>query len=298
MEEKYFINKTGDKIYYLEWAVNDPKCALVISHGMAEHPERYDDVAQFLNARGVQVYGINQMGHGHHAMIPGHMEKGDFDKCVSNLSELVEIAKQETSKDVFLLGHSMGSFISQLYIERFHNIKGLILSGSSAATSLMKMAKPIAGLVCAFAGDKSKPSAFMNNLSFGSYNKAIENPKTAFDWLSRDAEQVQKYIDDPLCGYVCSKSFFREMAGGFAVMAKPEELAKIDKDLPIFIHGGSKDPVSELGKGLYALEKQYKDLGVKDVTLTVYPEARHEIYNELNKQEVYENTASFIEAHL
>ena len=280
MEEKYFVNKTGDQIYYLKWEAADPKCALVISHGMAEHPERYDDVAQFLSGKGITVYAINQMGHGFHAEIPGH------------------IAKEETGKDAFLLGHSMGSFISQLYIERFHNIKGLILSGSSAATSVMKMAKPIASLVCTFSKDTSRPSNFMNNMSFGSYNKAIENPKTPFDWLSRDEAQVQKYIDDPLCGYVCSQSFFREMAGGFAVMAQPSELAKIDKDLPIFIHGGSKDPVSNLGKGLYALEKQYKDLGVKDVTLTVYPEARHEIYNELNKQEVYDNTLAFIEAHL
>ena len=298
MEEKYFVNKTGDNIYYLEWRVEDPKAAVVISHGMAEHPERYDDFANFLNRNNVAAYAINQMGHGHHARIPGHMEKGDFDKCVSNLSELVEIAKKETARDVFLLGHSMGSFISQLYIERFHNIKGLILSGSSRATSIMKMAKPIANLVCAFSRDTSRPSNFMNNMSFGSYNKAIKDVKTPFDWLSRDEEQVQKYIDDPLCGYVCSQSFFREMAGGFSVMAKPSELAKIDKDLPIFIHGGSKDPVSDLGKGLYALEEQYKDLGVKDVTLTVYPEARHEIYNELNKEEVYENTLKFIEAHL
>lgn len=298
MEEKYFVNKTGDQIYYLKWEAADPRCALVISHGMAEHPERYDDVAQFLSGKGITVYAINQMGHGFHAEIPGHMKKGDFDKCVSNLSELVEIAKEETGKDVFLLGHSMGSFISQLYIERFHNIKGLILSGSSASTSVMKLAKPIASLVCTFSKDTSRPSNFMNNMSFGSYNKAIENPKTPFDWLSRDEAQVQKYIDDPLCGYVCSQSFFREMAGGFAVMAQPSELAKIDKDLPIFIHGGSKDPVSNLGKGLYSLEKQYKDLGVKDVTLTVYPEARHEIYNELNKQEVYDNTLAFIEAHL
>ena len=298
MQEKTFKNRTADTIYYLEWAVDEPKCAVVISHGMAEHPERYDDLAQYLNTKGMTVYAINQMGHGKHAAKPGHMEKGDFDKCVSNLSELVEIAKAETGKDAFLLGHSMGSFISQLYIERFHNIKGLILSGSSAATPVMKMAKPIASLVCAFSKDTSRPSAFMNKMSFGAYNKAIDSPKTEFDWLSRDEENVKKYIDDPLCGYVCSQSFFREMAGGFAVMAEKSELAKIDKDLPIFIHGGSKDPVSELGKGLYALEKQYKDLGVKDVTLTVYPEARHEIYNELNKQEVYDNTAAFIESHL
>ena len=298
MQEKTFKNRTADTIYYLEWAVDEPKCAVVISHGMAEHPERYDDLAQYLNTKGMTVYAINQMGHGKHAAKPGHMEKGDFDKCVSNLSELVEIARAETGKDAFLLGHSMGSFISQLYIERFHNIKGLILSGSSAATPVMKMAKPIASLVCAFSKDTSRPSAFMNKMSFGAYNKAIDSPKTEFDWLSRDEENVKKYIDDPLCGYVCSQSFFREMAGGFAVMAEKSELDKIDKDLPIFIHGGSKDPVSELGKGLYALEKQYKDLGVKDVTLTVYPEARHEIYNEINKQEVYDNTAAFIESHL
>ena len=298
MQERYFDNKTGDKIYYLEWAVDEPKCAVVISHGMAEHPERYDDLAQYLNTKGIAVYAINQMGHGTHAAKPGHMAKGDFDKCVSNLSELVEIAKKETGKDAFLLGHSMGSFISQLYIERFHNIKGLILSGSSAATPVMKMAKTIAGIVCSFSKDTSRPSEFMNKMSFGSYNKAIDSPKTAFDWLSRDEENVRKYIEDPLCGFVCSQSFFREMAGGFAIMAEKTELDKIDKDLPIFIHGGSKDPVSDLGKGLYALEKQYKDLGVKDVTLTVYPEARHEIYNELNKQEVYDNTVDFIEAHL
>ncbi|MBO5995139.1 MAG: alpha/beta hydrolase [Firmicutes bacterium] len=298
MEEKYFVNKTGDEIYYLEWDAKDPKCALVISHGMAEHPERYDDMANYLTANGVTVYAIFQMGHGCHAKIPGHMEKGDYDKCVSNLSELVEIAKKDTGKDVFLLGHSMGSFIAQIFIERYHNIKGLILSGSSAATPIMKMAKPIASLVCAFSKDKSAPSQFMNNMSFGSYNKAIENVKTPFDWLSRDEAEVQKYVDDPLCGYVCSKSFFREMAGGFSIMAKPTELAKIDKDLPILIHGGSKDPVSDLGKGLYALAKQYKDLGLKDVTLTIYPDCRHEIHNELNKQEVYENTLKFMEAHL
>ncbi|MCR4668091.1 MAG: lysophospholipase [Clostridia bacterium] len=298
MQERSFVNRTGDTIYYLEWAADEPKCAVVISHGMAEHPERYDDLAVYLNSKGYAVYAINQMGHGTHAAKPGHMAKGDFDKCVSNLSELVEIAKKETGKDAFLLGHSMGSFISQLYIERFHNIKGLILSGSSAATPVMKMAKTIAGIVCAFSKDTSRPSAFMNKMSFGSYNKAIDSPKTAFDWLSRDEENVRKYIEDPLCGFVCSQSFFREMAGGFAVMAEKSELDKIDKDLPIFIHGGSKDPVSDLGKGLYALEKQYKDLGVKDVTLTVYPEARHEIYNELNKQEVYDNTVDFIEAHL
>lgn len=298
MTGEVFANKTGDAVHYLKWAAEEPRCAVVISHGMAEHPERYDGTAKFLVSRGAAVYAIYHIGHGKFAERPGHMAKGDFDKCVSNLHELVELAGRETGKPVFLLGHSMGSFLAQLYIERFGGIKGLILSGSSAATPVMKAAKPVAGLVCAFARDKSAPSPFMNRLSFGAYNAAVEDPKTEFDWLSRDGESNARYVADPLCGFVCSKSFFREMAGGFAVMAKPSELRKIDRDLPIFIHGGEKDPVSDCGKGLCALEKQYRDLGVKDVTLVVYPGARHEIYNETNKAEVCENTAEFIEKHL
>ena len=98
MLEKSFTNRTGDTIYYLEWPKDEAKCAVVISHGMAEHPERYDDLAKYLNTKGIAVYAINQMGHGFHAEIPGHMKKGDFDKCVSNLSELVEIAKEETGE--------------------------------------------------------------------------------------------------------------------------------------------------------------------------------------------------------
>ena len=298
MKDAVFTNRTGDAVHYLAWEAEAPRCAVVISHGMAERPERYADLGEFLVSRGMSVYAVYQIGHGKYAEKPGHMAKGDFDKCVSNLSELVALAGEETGKPVFLLGHSMGSFLAQLYIERFGGIKGLVLSGSSAATPIMKAAKTVSGLVCAFAKDVSAPSPFMNKLSFGKYNAAVESPKTEFDWLSRDDASNAKYIEDPLCGFVCSKSFFREMAGGFAVMAKPSELKKIDKTLPVLIHGGSKDPVSDCGKGLYALEKQYKDLGMTDVTLIVYPEARHEIYNEINKTEAYANTVSFIEKHL
>lgn len=298
MEDHKFTNRSGDPVHYLKWTAPVPKCALVISHGMAEHPERYDDLAGYLTGHGVSVYAIYQMGHGKHAKKPGHMAKGDFDKCVSNLSELVRIAGEETGKDVFLLGHSMGSFIAQLYIERYGGIKGLILSGSSNATSMMKAAYPIASAVCLLSRDTSSPSAFMNRLSFSAYNKAFSNPKTEFDWLSRDEDQVRKYVEDPLCGFVCSQSFFREMAGGFRKMADPAELAKIDRNLPILIHGGSEDPVSEQGKGLYALRDQYKKLGVKEVELIVYPGARHEIYNELNRAEVYEKTLGFLLKHV
>jgi len=298
MKENKFTNKIGKVVNYLEWKIDNPKACVVISHGMAEHPERYDDVAKFFNKNGYSVFAIYHIGHGKFAEIKGHMGKGEFDQCVTNLSELVDLVKKETNKDCFLLGHSMGSFLSQLYIERYHNIKGLILSGSSAATPLMKMGSFIAGIVNGLAKDKTAPSPFMNTMSFGSYNKAFKNPRTEYDWLNRDEREVDKYVADPLCGFVCSKSFFKGMCDGLAEMGKPSETAKVDKNLPILIHGGSMDPVSNSGAGLYALLKQYKDLGIKDVTLVVYDQARHEIYNELCKDEVYNNSVKFFDSHL
>jgi len=298
MKENKFSNKLGKTVNYLEWTIDSPKACVVISHGMAEHPERYDDVAKFFNKNGYNTYAIYHIGHGKFAKIKGHMGTGDFSQCVTNLSELVDLVKKETKKECFLLGHSMGSFLSQLYVERYHNIKGLILSGSSAATPLMKMGSAIAGMVCAFAKDKTAPSPFMNTMSFGSYNKAFKNPRTEYDWLNRDEKEVDKYVADPLCGFICSKSFFKEMCGGLATMGKKSETSKVEKDLPILIHGGSMDPVSNSAQGLYALEKQYKDLEIKDVKLVVYDGARHEIYNELCKTDVYNNSVKFFDSHL
>ena len=298
MEELFFNNARGLDIYYLRWQASTPKAVVVISHGMAEHPERYDDLAKYLNDNNISVYAINQMGHGKHASKPGHMDPGDFDLCVDNLNELVELAKKETNLPVFLLGHSMGSFLSQLYIERYHNIQGLILSGSTAATAIMKMGSTIANMVYAFASDKSAPSPFMDKMSFGSYNSKIKPARTKFDWLTHDEKIVDAYIEDPLCGFVCSKSFFKEMTHGLKIMNSNKEMSKIKIELPILIHGGKQDPVSNYGKGLYELEKKYKKHLINDVTLIVYENDRHEIYNELDKKTVYENTLNFINKNI
>ena len=298
MEELVFNNARGIDVYYLKWAAETPKAAVVISHGMAEHPERYDDLANYLTANNLTVYAINQVGHGKHAEKLGHMDNGDFDQCVDNLNELVELAKKETSLPVFLLGHSMGSFISQLYVERYHNLQGLILSGSSASSLIMKMGATIARVVYAFGKDKSKPSPFMDKMSFGSYNGKIKPARTKFDWLTHDEAIVDAYIADPLCGFVCSKGFFKEMTHGLKIMNNNKEMQKISIELPILIHGGKQDPVSNYGKGLVELEKKYKKHLINDVTLILYDNDRHEIYNELDKKTVYENTLAFINKHI
>ena len=294
MEKKMFQNAAGEQVVYLQWTVFAPKAAVVISHGMVEHHARYDDLASFLNGHGISVYGICNIGHGEDAQVLNNMGKGGFDSCVANLNYLVKLARAESRAPVVLLGHSMGSFMAQHYITRYHNLDGLILSGSTTASPLVKVGAILAKLMCLFSIDKTKPSPFLNAMAFGSYNKAFPDAKTDFDWLSRDAEQVQKYIDDPLCGGICSVSFYQNLTAGMASMGKPALLAKISKDLPIYIQGGGKDPVSEMGQGLYSLKQQYDALQIRWVKLDVYPEARHEIFNELNRDEVYHNTLNFI----
>lgn len=294
MEKMMFQNAAGDKVVYLQWSVLAPRAAVVIAHGMVEHPGRYDDFASFLNGHQISVYAICHIGHGEDAKVLNHMGKGDFDRCVANLSYLVKLARSESRAPVVLLGHSMGSFMAQHYITRYDNLDGLILSGSTTAAPLVKIGAVLAKVMCALSPDKTKPSPFLNSMAFGSYNKAFPDAKTDFDWLSRDEEQVQKYIDDPLCGGICSVSFYQNLTAGMASMGKPALLEKINRDLPIYIQGGSMDPVSNMGQGLYSLKQQYDALGVKRVKLDVYQGARHEILNETNREEVYRNTLSFI----
>ena len=294
MEKKMIKNAAGEQIIYIHWSVPTPRAAVVISHGMLEYPARYQDFASFLNTHQISVYGICHIGHGEDAKILRHMDKGDFHRCITNLNYLVKLAKAESRAPVFLLGHSMGSFMAQHYITRYQNLDGLILSGSTTPNLLVKAGAVLANVICFFSPDKTKPSPFMVKLAFGSYNNSFDKVNTPYDWLNRDEAQVQKYIDDPLCGGVCSVGFFQNLTSGMASMANPKGLANISRQLPIYIQGGSMDPVSENGKGLYSLKQQYDALGIVRVKLDVYPGARHEILFELNKEEVYQNTLNFI----
>lgn len=294
MLERQFINSYGNEVHFLSYPAVDEKAVVVIAHGMAEHPQRYENLAYYLNNNNISVHAIYHIGHGKHAKILGHMADGEFNMCVSNINELVELVRNESNKKVYLLGHSMGSFMSQLYITKYDNIDGLILSGSSCSNIILKAGYGLSKIVCAFSKDTSKPSNFMNNLSFGSFNKQFKNAKTKFDWLNQDEVEVLKYVNDPYCGFVCSQSFYKNFLRVYVDIAKKENLLKINKNLPMLILGGSKDPVSANGKGLEKLYKQYIKLNLTDVTLKIYQDDRHEIYLETNKDEVYNDTLEFL----
>ncbi len=295
MKQYTFKNAANDTVYYLKWETTSPQAVVVISHGMIEHPERYDELALYLNQYDISVYAIYHIGHGEVAEVLNHMGEGDFDKCISNLRELVTLVKEENENNpVILLAHSMGSMMAQHYITRYQDIDGLILSGSTKSTFLFKAGAVISTLVTAFTKDKTKPCKLLYKIAFGMYNNYFKNPRTEFDWLNRKEDEIDKYLADPYCGGVCSASFYKNVMVGMATMGDRKMLQNIDLSLPVYIHGGACDPVSDMGKGLRHLEEQYKRLGMKNVKLDVYPEDRHEIYHEWNKQEVYENTLEFV----
>lgn len=284
--------------FYLSWEKEENKNAMVIAHGMAEHPARYEDFALFLNDQGYNVYAIYHEGHGEvHKNTLGHFEKNGFLDCVLNLNDLILKIKNNSDK-VVLLGHSMGSFMTQEYLSRFScNIDACILSGSSSPNMLIKSGALLANLLYIFPG-KTKKSNFMNNLSFGSYNKQFKPNRTTFDWLSRDYQQVDKYILDPYCGYVCTRGFYKSFLTYFSKIHKKKKLNAIRKDIPILIIGGTKDPVSGNGEGLRTLLVKYKIENINDVTLKLYDEARHEILNEINKEEVYIDIKDWLETRI
>ena len=294
MEELKFINSLNHEVYYLAFKVENEKGNLVISHGMAEHPERYEQLANYLNEAGISVYAIYHIGHGKYAKKLGHMADNEFNECISNVSELVDLVKKDSDKPVILLGHSMGSFIAQTYVTRFNNIDGLLLSGSTCYNGLFKMANMLSKLVCAFSKDTSKESKFLDNLSFGTYNSKFKKEGHKFAWLNQDVNEVIKYENDPYCGFVCSQSFFKNFSNCLASLANKNNLSKINKELPILIIGGENDPVSSYSKGLYKLFKQYQKLGLKKLEVLIYSNARHEIYLEKCKENVFKDTLSFI----
>lgn len=288
----------GHEYFYLAWEKENNNKAVVIAHGMAEHPARYEDFALYLNNHGFNVYAIFHEGHGEvHKDTLGHFEKTGFLDCVYNINDLIIKTKEKYDR-VILLGHSMGSFMSQEYLSRFsNNIDACVLCGSSSPNLLIKSGALIANILYLFPG-KTKQSNFMNNLSFGSYNKQFKPNRTTFDWLSRDEQQVDKYVADPYCGYVCTRGFYKSFISSFAKLHKKRKLKAIRKDLPILIVGGSKDPVSGNGEGLRTLLVKYKTHNISDVTLKLYEDARHEILNEINKEEVYNDIREWMDSRL
>jgi alpha-beta hydrolase superfamily lysophospholipase len=303
-----FTFQTADEneIFAKKW-VDDttPKAIVQISHGMAEHIMRYDSFARELVKANIFVYGNDHRGHGEtgtHTDSIGYLADGDgFEKVVQDMQQLTTIIEKEyPSVPIYLFGHSMGSFLSRRYIQLFGNrLAGVILSGTRGDPGVMgKIGKMLAARECKKNGQKS-PSLLMNNLTFGKYNKAFRPNRTVFDWLSRDEAEVDKYMDDPLCGGIFSAGFFYDFLSGIGTINLPHNIELIPSELPIFLVSGTMDPVGgKNGKGVMEAAQAFKSAGLNDVTVKLYEGARHEILNEINKDEVQQDIVKWINAHL
>ena len=280
-----------------------PKAVVQVAHGMAEHAARYERLAQALTEAGYAVYAGDHRGHGQTASAADHGYFADRDgwaTVVEDVRAVTRFAQDEhPGLPVFLLGHSMGSFLARAYvIEDSRDLAGLVLSGTAGDPGLLgKVGAGVAATEARVRG-RRHVSALLDKLTFGQYNAAFKPNRTDFDWLSRDDAEVDSYVADPLCGNTFTSGFFADLLGGLAGINDRRRVAHVRRDLPILLVAGDKDPVGDNGKGVRAVREQYASVGVADVTCTLYPGARHEIFNETNRDEVTADVIAWLDAHL
>ncbi len=280
-----------------------PQAVVQVAHGMAEHASRYARLAEALTAAGYAVYAHDHRGHGQTASEADHgyfADRNGWAAVVEDVRAVTRFAQDEhPGLPVFLLGHSMGSFLARAYvIEDSRDLAGLVLSGTAGDPGLLGKAGLAAAHAEARLRGRRHVSALLDKLTFGQYNAAFKPNRTDFDWLSRDDAEVDLYVADRLCGRTFTSGFFADLLGGLPGINDRRRVARVRRDLPILLVAGDQDPVGGNGTGVRAVAEQYSSVGVVDVTCTLYPGARHEIFNETNRDEVTADVIAWLDAHL
>ena len=300
-QDIWFDSKGAGKIHACRWVPEgQPRAVVQIIHGIAEFVERYDDFANFLNDQGVLVVAEDHMGHGKSicAAVPKGYFSGGWMAAVGDTYRLLKNTMEEFPGVPYILfGHSMGSFMARTILARYPDsgIAGAVICGSAwMPGGVVGAGKTVAGLICKTSGERN-PSPFLQKMMFGGYNKRIPNPRTTKDWLSRDEEIVDRYVADPLCGFVASCGLMRDMIIGIRYVQTPANLANMKKYLPVLFIAGDADPVGPYGKGVEKAAKAFRKSGMVNVTVKLYPEARHEILNEINYREVFEDIREWLD---
>lgn len=280
-----------------------PKAVVQLSHGMCEYIGRYEAFIDFLVGQGFAVCGNDHLGHGEtsgKSGVDGYFAKKDGAACVvQDLRSVTQLAqKRWPCVPVFLLGHSMGSFLARKYAaEDASALSGLILSGTGGPNPAAGAGVALTKLMALFRGDTYR-SSLVHKMAFGAYLAHIEKPNTPYDWLSRDEEIVQKYAADPKCTFIFTLNGFHEMMKTLKEVNKKDWGARVPKNLPVLLFSGDADPVGQYGEGVRSVYENLKRGGVENVTLKLYPGGRHEMLNETNRAEVYKDVADWLNARL
>ena len=295
-EDFYFDSRDGEhKIHAIKWIpdVEKPVCIMQIVHGMAEYIDRYDEFANYMADRGILVVGDDHLGHGQSVKpgeLYGYFCKEDAPTVLvrdeHRLKKMMQ--KQYEGVPYLILGHSMGSFITRNYLLKYGaGIDGAVIVGTGMP------AKP--GLLVGIAMSKIQGLLFgeehvatlINVLTFGAYNKRIKSPKSSFDWISRSEDNLRKYVEDPLCGFTFTVNGFRTLFQLILSLQDKERLKKMPANLPVFFLSGAEDPVGNYGKSVKQVYQSFKEIGMENVRMKLYPKDRHELLNEVDKEDIY-----------
>jgi len=307
MKRKDLAIPSRDGVHKLHVVLWEPEGAvkgvIQISHGMTEMIERYEDFALFLNKNGYAVIGNDHLGHG---LTAGNVsDLGYF--CPQNMSATVAAdlyrvtrcaKKRYPKKPYFLFGHSMGSFMARRYLMTYGSqLDGAILCGTGTQSSLVLMAgKVVANTLRLVFGDRFRTRLLRMN-AFGSYQKRIPNARTGSDWLTRDEKIVDFCIGNKYCNFIFTVNGYRTLFEVLSFIQDKQNIEKIPKELPLFLIAGGEDPVGNYGKGVKKIYKCYKSAGIKDVAMKLYPEDRHELLNELDRDVVYADVLKWFDEH-
>lgn len=303
MRTDHFYPSHGKgQIHYCRWSPDGtPKAVFQIVHGIAEFIERYDHFAEFLAKHGYLVVGEDHMGHGQSGgdgAIPGYFHGGWEAALEDSYQLLQDTMAQFPNIPYILFGHSMGSFLARSILAKYpeSGISCAIISGTcwqppAAMPAVVKVMDAACKLL-----EETKPSEKLQKMVFGAYNSRVEHPESDLDWISRDRKIVAAHPMNH--GFQPTAGLLRDMMKGLHFVVQPKNLSNMKKDLPIFFIAGGDDPVGNFGKGIHACAKAFEKAGMEDISVKIYPLFRHEILNEINKEDVYNDIIKWLNLRL
>ena len=306
MEQIWFDSSDGEHSCagYLWKPSGQVRGVVQIVHGIAEHMGRYDHFARYLMAHGYAVCGEDHLGHGKTGETAGQFgyfaRHDGWTLVTADVRAFRQLMGEKfPGVPYFLLGHSMGSFLTRTYLCRYPGtVDGAILSGTGQENPLLVAGgKLLASLIGHLRGFDTV-SALVNDLALGAYNKQFKPNRTTADWISRDQQVVDAYLKDPFCTFTPTVGLYRDMLGGLRYISSSRALSQMDPNTPIYLFSGDQDPVGSNGAGVRKVYGYFQKHGTRDLEWKLYPEARHETLNETNRMEVYADVLSWLDRHV
>ena len=300
----FFKSGSGARLHGCRWTPDSQvRAVLQIVHGIAEYVERYDGFANFLNRQGILVVAEDHMGHGKSISqrCPQGYFAGGWQTAVDDTYRLTRDTMAEFRDVPFILfGHSMGSFMARTILAKYPDsgITAAVICGTGwQPAPVLAAGKAACALVCRAKGERA-PSPLLQAMAFGTYNRKVEHPRTPYDWLSRDNSVVNAYKADPLCGFTPTAALMRDMMEGIAYIQREENLARMGKALPVLFIAGGDDPVGSYGAGVRTAAEAFRKAGMERVDVRIYPLCRHELLNEINREEIMDDVSRWIDGVL